>query len=764
MSARKPSVPAAGASSNRAMRRLSQSTGAGSGSQAPRNTAAATTRYWRALCDTNVFHAPFGRPVGDVEAGTVVEEGMRYVDVFDDLWVAVQAEDKSVAWLRRYATGALTELREPEWEPVVDAAARNVPADGAAEADYSPLDLSDNVMAHALGLVASDAIYMEYYWDRVHQASDRDWNHEFQSCIEDILYKFTRDEVDSRAALASFFSDFADEVQDIAGTIVKEMCSRLQDRTVKRHPSAVDVYLHRGILYRLCVDTSGGVYGGDKNASKVASQFHKAIHRILEIAPTMFISVPLVTMMTVNGYRILASTIPPVKANRMLVGPSAVNAQARVSASSAVPESLLNKLGATLSLKPHAYNASSASKTQPAITGRLPVDAQLFAGLDHRLYLLNVGRLFPPTAPSTRCPTYHPLTTPLFQRIRPEILARCHRELNPDAFFPDCSDAEANAEIATITQWIRDEGIPTVASILGMLEPVEYPEMESISCSSCAREVSNELRFVVCRCAENCSRICSHCFLECIKLETFEDNAAAAAVKLRDAAAKCKHSSVPNSTPRRLRGLLLEPDVTTLFHANCINMRYLSMVYNRLPESAAISTAIYLEIEMITRAAKHLLFQKLRVAQDVEQAHTVCVNFYLALLQPSGELAESFWANDLGPLVQAQFDIFTPFETSGMDTELVYRRVSELTGVELTDASVQSFATDEPFVQLKAIHPVMKLQHIPQYVEAVGGHQKALQGTLEDLLLFWIGQDQAQSEDERVRWDAKHPLYMKEKF
>ncbi len=89
----------------------------------------------------------------------------------------------------------------------------------------------------------------------------------------------------------------------------------------------------------------------------------------------------------------------------------------------------------------------------------------------------------------------------------------------------------------------------------------------------------------------------------------------------------------------------------------------------------------------------------------------------------------------------------------------MYARVSSLTGVELTDASVRSFAGEEPFVQLKRIHPVMKLQHIPQLIEDVGQHQRALRGKLEDLLLFWIGVGSNPAD-----WEYKQPLYLKEKF
>lgn len=794
-------------------------------------------RYWRALCDTTVFHAPYGRPVGDIEEGTVVEEGMRYIDPFDDMWIAVQAEDSTVAWIRRYGTGNLVDMREAEWEPAVDAraaaAAAGTGAGAAAapahlwdEKDILPVDVQTNVMAHALPLVTPDAVFMDYYWSTVKPSSaaeSRDWNHEFQSAIEDILFKFSPPSVDSREALMKIFAEFADEVQESANTIVSEMFTPLAERTVKRHPTAADVYFHNGVLYRLCIDTSGGFFGGDKNAIKVASQVHKAVHKLLELAPMFFLNVPLVTVMTFNGYRISASTIPPVRLHRQLFGPpcqamsttcatpSSAAAAAvaggssrqpptsprHASAAAAVPamdpgaakrreivSRALDALGSALSLKRHEVNppqeimiGTSSRSTGPQLPphlplrflSRLPAELQVFAGLDHRLYVTNCGRLFPPIAPSQSCPSFHPMTTPLFTRIRPEVIERCGRELNPDAFFPGCSDTESNEEIVTITQWLRDEGIPTVSAMIGMHEAVEHPEQPVARCSDCGREVSNELRFVACRCASSCTQLCSHCYVELMKCVKFDaDGEATASQRLQQLVGKM---GCEGRTARKPKGCLMSPDVTTLMHSNCVNMRYLSQIYHRLPESATLVTAKYLEVEMIARAAKHLLWSKLRMAQDVESVKTACVNFYLALLQGEGDLAEAFWANDLGPQVQSLFDIFAPFDTSELDTELVYSRVSELTGVELTEASVHSFDTEEPFVQLAAVHPVMKLQHIPQFVASVGGHQHALSGNLEELLLMWIGIDEqsvsssegAQKEDQRW-WESQYPLYLKERF
>ena len=137
----------------------------------------------------------------------------------------------------------------------------------------------------------------------------------------------------------------------------------------------------------------------------------------------------------------------------------------------------------------------------------------------------------------------------------------------------------------------------------------------------------------------------------------------------------------------------------------------------------------------------------------------MCINFYLALLQPEGDMAERFWAEELGPTIQSQFDVFTPFDTAEIDTLLVYQRVAELTGVELTEESVASFDSEQPFVQLRSIHPVMKVQRVPKLVETVGEGRSTLLSKLEELFLFGVAED---DETAKERFEPSWPLYFKE--
>ena len=170
-------------------------------------------------------------------------------------------------------------------------------------------------------------------------------------------------------------------------------------------------------------------------------------------------------------------------------------------------------------------------------------------------------------------------------------------------------------------------------------------------------------------------------------------------------------------------------------------------MYSRLAVSVKPFVARFFEMELIARAAKNVVRKNLRVARDREEVVAVCVNFYLALLQSGGELAEQFWNDELGPTIQHDFGLAVPFDTAGLSTELVYRRVAELTGVELTEESIASFSSEAPFVQLRQPHPVMKQLCIPNFVDAAGEHLPYLEAHADAIQLLRNGPKCANWED-----------------
>lgn len=757
-----PKPPSSRDTSSRALRRLSRDKPEAAPVAAPVPSA---DRYWRAVSEAYIYTGPLGAKCGEVAAGTVAQELMRYLDPFDGMWIAINATDESVVWLSRYAQGPMDAPREVVWEPVmVEGEADAAAAEG--EHDIAPYDVAASPLDHPFHLLTSDLTYYDWYTARqmTNQkpasdfVNDRDWNAEFQATIEEILFNPAQQPGPTiREKLMGIVRDFADVVEEATVAIVREMFGggggNGGERTVQRCPNAVDVFFHRNVMLKLCVDTAGGVYGGDAPAMKAATQQYRAAVILGDEAPKHFLHTPLSIVMTYRGYRVRATTIPPVLESRLVFG-SASHGSPRVSTPPAV-QGFIESCGRALNLKVHQLPGGQVSP--------FPVEAQVVNGLDERLYILNCARMLPPVAPPLRNEGHNTSSTAAFiRRLRPELVSELDRAISCDAFVPGCSTEDDNKELLIMTQWMRDAGIPTLGAILGLMEGFNsignhhHPQNSGggKKTRNAALRPEDMLTFVVCRNDEECCLVsaekCYELTTAFLKAETEEQYAAAAAELV--GCVKC------DAGARNINGLLMKPDVTTLFHLNGIPLRFLAYVHSAIPPSARPCTAYFLEIEMIARAAKNILLRKMRVAKDNEDLHTLCVNFYLALLQPGGELAEGFWENDLGPEIQRTFHVFVPFDTSELDTELVYHRVAELTGVELSPASVASLATEEPFVQLSVVHPIMKMTHLPELVTNVGGHEPHLKANLEALLLHWTN---VGAPDDR--WSEKSPVYLKQR-
>jgi hypothetical protein len=721
--------------------------------------------FWRASAAAAGYAAPRGSVVAEIPAGTVVQQTSVSVDMFDEQWVSTASSDGATVWLR---TAAMTEPQTPTsddsgadadggmrpkrvWTRVSDTAA------GASPHQPSPprsrFD-GTNTLTHPLALMPSDVACIIKYWGNAPALGDgeRDWNSEYQLLLEELLFNVApapasppasplalRDTAAIRGAVQELFTDFADMCQAAIDVIVDEMFAPQAERRIPA-AATLGAYFHNRTLFRVCIDTSGGVYGGDANAMKAASQRLKAHAALHDVSPQHLLHHPLVVVMTHRGYRVEASTLPPITAAGQLIAGSMDGGKTAVAATGVV-QAMLVTLAQALNLKPHATPSGVQSVG-------LPLDAAVFAAADRRFYVMNVARLLPPVAPVARYPGYTAATTGLLWRVRPELLAMAAVHTSPDAFIPSACTPSDNSDVVNATSWIADRGIPTVGAVLGFLEPPQA-QTESITCIACGEGVDSHLVFCACANPAACCMVCPQCYLNLMKTAHWDGD--------EEAATKAAAAWTTCDAPMRpVRGYVMKPDVTTLLHAHGVNLRYMSYVHALIPPSAAPCTAHHVEIEIIARAAKHLLWRNLRLAQDDEQQHVVCVNFFFALLLPEGEMAEKFWSHDLGPAIGQQFDVTAPFDTSILDRDLLCGRVCEMTGVSPTAESLASFDTDEPFVQLAKAHPAMKLVHLPELVGQAGERRSFLAEHMDELRAVW----DERSTDTQL-WGETWPMHLR---
>ena len=329
----------------------------------------------------------------------------------------------------------------------------------------------------------------------------------------------------------------------------------------------------------------------------------------------------------------------------------------------------------------------------------------------------------------------------LFARIRPEIASNLLKPVEGDAFTVPCRPLldgvddvarlqQRDVEAARVTQWIQHHGVPELAAVLGFLVETKAPTIV-FTCIGCDRTETEHIAFRACKkqpdgadgtsvSVPECF-LCPQCYVDLSKIGHWQGDMENAIRQLQEWVA----AASPNATAvQSFSALEMTPDVTTLCHAHGINLRFMGYLHSAIPRSAKPCTAHFLEIEMIARSAKRLLMKELHFMPSDEQRRECAARFYSMLLGScaAGEgdtdeqsPAEIFWSTQLGPEIQRYYDVLQPFETDRLDKSVIARRVGELTGIELSASSIESYCFNScgevgnrPFVQLCTPHPVMK--------------------------------------------------------
>jgi hypothetical protein len=725
----------------------SGSVGPGGAPASPSAAAAVAEKptFWKVLEECPAYELPRGLVATKAPAGQVFEALTYFTDCFGTPWIAVCGSQEDVLWLPRYSPSApiSSALPQPLLAEVADAEGSALAQTCGPVAALLPPTATLN---HDFGAMPDESALYGAFWAKrdwvpllasssssaAGGRGDRDWNSEYQRLVDALVFApkaaapgvvpaaaNAEDATQAvREAIYEFFTEFADACQDAISTIVGEMFAPQAERTIKA--ASMGVYFHRGACFRICYDTAGGVFGGDQNAMKVAAQHVRAAAHAGSVSPRFGLYQPLTFMMTHLGFRVVVTTIPPVEPARRL-------SRVELEPAATGPGSLLADCSRELGLKRHPVDGGPAQS-------HMPKEAGVYWGRDGRLYLLNIGRLLPPVAPiaSLANQRYTPAVSSLFWRFRPEVVlgVSAERPISPDAFVPGSTTAENDAEVAEMTAWMRDTNIPTVAAVLGLLDP-PLAETPAYQCAATGAAVEDKLGFVACGSEAECCVVSPDAYGSVMRL-LYWDEQPDKAQELLDSFVKC---GAPSRQPH---GLIMRPDVTTVMHAHGCNLRYLPYVWAQLANLSRPCSGHYLEVEMIARAAKGLLWDGLRRATDQSERRTVCINFFLGLLQRDGDHAEQFWAESLGPAIAATFGVHTPFDMSRIDPFLVHSRVADLTGVELTTDSIASFYTDEPFVRLEAPHPRMKNARLPALVQEAGERRRYIDARGSDARR-WVG-------------------------
>eukprot|EP01065_Artemidia_motanka_P036033 TRINITY_DN43929_c0_g1_i1.p1 TRINITY_DN43929_c0_g1~~TRINITY_DN43929_c0_g1_i1.p1 ORF type:complete len:871 (+),score=297.37 TRINITY_DN43929_c0_g1_i1:35-2614(+) len=456
------------------------------------------------------------------------------------------------------------------------------------------------------------------------------------------------------------------------------------------------LYMDQGILFQVANDSLGGGRVLTQAAARKVQSLEVRHASVLHSTRAPLLSAPLCCCVTHLGERVLCTALMPIGAASLAFGSTdggrTLTSQCRGGNFPDVYMNGLEGLSQGVGLRNHLVGKSTQHP--------LSADTQVYAGDDGRMYVTNLARLLPPVMPVAKRASSagaHDRASVMCRLFRPEVLSGTGRRVSADAFTDAAGGTDdeiaAQTHIGCLTtQYLRTQCVEGAAHALSELQLPETMVLQPPSvdaCISCSNPFDNQFRFAAV--LDKSRHLCRSCYLLLWKdaLGTGDFEAVDRRLEV--------FALGSGSAPRKLRGLVMEPGVDELLHHFGVNLRYLGVVYCALkPDGGSIAIQHFLQCEMIARASKHLLWgRQIKAAPGGAGAvRRSVVQFLRSLLLPDGELAETFWGRELGPLLMTKFKLHMPFETDKLDRVLVFERVCALGGISCTQDAVESLLRD----------------------------------------------------------------------
>eukprot|EP00756_Hemistasia_phaeocysticola_P015659 Hpha_TRINITY_DN15425_c3_g7::TRINITY_DN15425_c3_g7_i1::g.177140::m.177140 len=492
------------------------------------------------------------------------------------------------------------------------------------------------------------------------------------------------------------------------------------------------LYLQQGILFLVAHDAIGGGKVFTSTTARKAASLEVRHMSLVHQNRTPLLSPALCCTVTHLGTRVLCTALLPIKPATLLHGSTDGGrnfpCKARAGEAPKVYTDALNGLAQGLNLRPHPVGAQG-------ITSILSADSQVYAGDDGRAYLTNVSRLMPCALPSTSLKD-NDVGSWACRLLRPEALQRCDRRVSSDAFTDvaggKAEDIAAQSHVAAIvTQEVRTRCVEAAAQAIGNIElPQDMAPPVSGHCGCCNRPVDGQICFAAS--LECDAYLCKDCYL--LAWGTALDGGG----DFEGVDAKLR-TSFGKEHLRKLRGMQMVPSVADIMHHCGVNLRYLGVVYCALKADTAVTMQHHLQVEMIVRAAKNVLWGRLqKVAPGGSGAvRRAVAQTVRALLQPEGDLAEKFWANDLGPMLSSKYRLHMAFNTGELDRTLVFERLGTVAGLNVPlEALTALHVEDRLLVDALSPVPLVKTIQSPSPLPP-GVLAKAVTDNKEELTAFW---------------------------
>jgi ubiquitin-protein ligase/uncharacterized membrane protein YgcG len=295
-------------------------------------------------------------------------------------------------------------------------------------------------------------------------AAQVDWNRDFQTLLE-LPERSWQEKLAKYEQLSALASDFLHVAITFGKIIISEKHLAPDAKTIRPAASLGGVaggpkYVYHGIVFKFATDWQG-LYRGDSNAMKAGANELRALMRYFG---EQGLSVPLMALVDYRGYRLVAMSILPIVADgaaraSTLVYGSATAGRTIVNSDEDFAQRMLH-VARKINIKPHWCGLDGGAQRGWLAA---PTDIEGHIGTDGKRYVLDFGRVFPPTYSAKVQQTY------LYRHFRPEFVATYSKPLSSDMFsrFGGADNAQThNREGVQATAHLLDVVVPRLAKKL----------------------------------------------------------------------------------------------------------------------------------------------------------------------------------------------------------------------------------------------------------------------------------------------------------
>eukprot|EP01087_Luapelamoeba_hula_P020503 TRINITY_DN7006_c0_g1_i1.p1 TRINITY_DN7006_c0_g1~~TRINITY_DN7006_c0_g1_i1.p1 ORF type:complete len:1779 (+),score=242.57 TRINITY_DN7006_c0_g1_i1:617-5338(+) len=365
----------------------------------------------------------------------------------------------------------------------------------ATEAQVSKLREHADEMARLVALHSSEEVSLasgkctcqSRNSDRSKRERSKDWNVAYQNIIDKILvesHEQAKNPIKPKPKVAALLSalakDFTAQAKMYGKIIIQEIVLPNEQKTIKPDPASAgkaggEKYEHQGIFFKFAFDWQRlyerpetgeppalewkPTRRGDGRAMKAASHELKGLMAYMACDSKFQLRYPLMTLIDYHGFRLTASSkLPIVKSASLVYGSDTYGRT--IYASDPEFNRLMESVGRQLNIAPHPMKREE--QELPPVYISAPYDIEGHLGLDNRKYVVDFGRVFPPTEVTSGSDS-----SELYKLFRPEFVKQYKSPLSPDIYCGYADETGAFAKtVVEATNYLIYEKIPAFAGSL----------------------------------------------------------------------------------------------------------------------------------------------------------------------------------------------------------------------------------------------------------------------------------------------------------